>query len=99
MTAVRVAVALVMLAAGLVVFYGLVLDRTGQNVAFTVAGLAVLGLTSAFVAAWFFVSALTQARLGRAARAISGSLLGGLFAIAASMSLAAASLFAILTRM
>jgi hypothetical protein len=98
MTAVRVAVALVLVAAGLVVFYGLVLDRSGQNIAFTVAGLAVLGLTSAFVAAWFFVSSLAQARLGRAARAISGSVAGGLFAIAAAMSLAAASVFAILTR-
>ena len=46
---VRIAVVAVLVASGLVVFYGLILDRSGQNIAFTVAGLAVFGLTLAFI--------------------------------------------------
>jgi hypothetical protein len=98
-TAVRLAIVLVLIASGLVVFYGLILDRSGQNIAFTVAGLAVFGLTLAFVAAWFLLSAMTAARWGHSIRAIGGGLLGGFFAIGAAMSLAAASIFAILTRL
>lgn len=99
MTLVRIAVVVVLVVSGLVVFYGLILDRTGQNIAFTVAGLVVLGLTMAFIAAWFLGRALTDARWGRSAGAILGGLAGGLFAIGAAMSLAAASIFAILTRL
>jgi hypothetical protein len=97
-TIVRVAAVLVLVASGVVVFYGLVLDRTGQNIAFTVAGLAVLGGTLAFVSAWFLVTSLRAAREGRGGRAVFGSLFGGLLAIAASMALAGASIFALLTR-
>ena len=99
MTAVRLAVILVLVVSGAVVFYGMVLDRTGQNIAFTVAGLAVLGGTLAFVAAWFLMRALTAARWGHGGRALAGGLMGGLFAIAASAALAAASVFALLTRL
>lgn len=99
MTLVRIAVVVVLVVSGLVVFYGLLLDRTGQNIAFTVAGLVVFGLTMAFVAAWFLGRALTDARWGRSGGAILGGLVGGLCAIGAAMSLAAASVFAILTRL
>jgi hypothetical protein len=99
MIAVRIAVVLVLVVSGLVVFYGLILDRSGQNIAFTVAGLAVLGLTLAFVAAWFLSRALTDARWGRSGGAILGAVMGGLLAIGAAMSLAAASIFAVLTRL
>lgn len=99
MTLVRLAVLFVLVASGLVVFYGLILDRTGQNIAFTVAGLAVFGLTLAFVAAWFFVTALTAARWGHGVKAIGGGLVGGMFAVGAAASLAAASIFAVLTRL
>lgn len=99
MTAVRLAVILVLVVSGAVVFYGMILDRTGQNIAFTVAGLAVLGGTLAFVAAWFLMRALTAARWGHGGRALAGGLMGGLFAIAASAALAAASVFALLTRL
>jgi hypothetical protein len=98
-TVVRIAVVVVLIASGLVVFYGLILDRSGQNIAFTVAGLAVFGLTLAFISAWFLSRALTDARWGRTGGAIAGGLAGGLFAIGASMSLAAASIFAVLTRL
>lgn len=95
----RLAVVFVLIASGLVVFYGLILDRSGQNIAFTVAGLAVLGLSLAFIAAWFLVRALTDARWGRSGGALLGGIAGGLFAIGAAMALAAASVFAILTRL
>jgi hypothetical protein len=98
-TLVRTAVVVVLILSGLVVFYGLILDRSGQNIAFLVAGLVVLGVTAAFVAAWFLQRALADARWGRGARALLGSLAGGIFAIGAAMSLAAASVFAILTRL
>jgi hypothetical protein len=97
--ALRIAVVVVLIASGLVVFYGLVLDRTGQNIAFTVAGLLVFGLAMAFIAAWFLSRALTDARWGRSGGALLGGLAGGLFAIGSAMSLAAASIFAILTRL
>jgi hypothetical protein len=97
--ALRIAVVVVLIASGLVVFYGLVLDRTGQNIAFTVAGLVVFGLAMAFIAAWFLSRALTDARWGRSSGALLGGLAGGLFAIGSAMSLAAASIFAILTRL
>ena len=91
---VRIAVVVVMVASGLVVLYGLILDRSGQNIAFTVAGLAVLGLTMAFTSAWFLSRALTDARWGRTAGSLLGAAMGGLFALGAAGCLAAASIFA-----
>lgn len=90
---VRIAVVVVMVAAGLVVLYGLILDRTGQNIAFTVAGLAVLGLTFAFTSAWFLSRALNDARWGRTLGSLLGAAAGGLFALGAAGCLAAASIF------
>lgn len=90
---VRIAVVVVLVASGLVVLYGLILDRSGQNIAFTVAGLAVLGLTLAFVSAWFLSRALTDARWGRSGGALLGAVTGGLFAVAAAGCLAIASVF------
>jgi hypothetical protein len=92
-TLVRISVVVVLIASGLVVLYGMILDRSGQNIAFTVAGLAVFGLTMAFIAAWFLMRALTDARWGRSGGAILGALAGGIFAVGAAMSLAAASVF------
>ena len=91
---VRIAVVVVLVASGLVVLYGLILDRSGLNIAFTVAGLAVLGLTLAFISARFLSRALTHARWGRSGGALLGAVMGGLFAIAAAGCLAAASVFA-----
>ena len=93
MALVRIAVVVVMVLSGVVVLYGLILDRTGQNIAFTVAGLAVLGLTLAFTSAWFLSRALTDARWGRTAGSLIGAAMGGLFALAAAGCLAAASIF------
>ncbi len=90
---VRIAVVVVMVASGLVVLYGLILDRSGQNIAFTVAGLAVLGLTFAFTSAWFLSRALADARWGRTAGSLLGAAMGGLFALGAAGCLAAASIF------
>jgi hypothetical protein len=91
---VRIAVVVVLVASGLVVLYGMILDRSGQNIAFTVAGLAVLGLVLAFISAWFLTRALTDARWGRTGGSLLGAAMGGLCAIAAAGCLAAASIFA-----
>ena len=93
MALVRIAVVVVMVLSGVVVLYGLILDRTGQNIAFTVAGLAVLGLTLAFTSAWFLSRALADARWGRTAGSLIGAAMGGLFALGAAGCLAAASIF------
>lgn len=93
MILVRAAVVVVLIASGLVVLYGMILDRTGQNIAFTVAGLAVLGLTLAFISAWFLGRALTDARWGRTGGSLLGAAMGGLFALAAAGCLAVASVF------
>ena len=93
MALVRIAVVVVMVVSGLVVLYGLILDRTGQNIAFTVAGLAVLGLTFAFTSAWFLSRALKDARWGRTLGSLLGAAAGGLFALGAAGCLAAASIF------
>jgi hypothetical protein len=98
MTVVRLAVLAILIASGAVVFYGLVMDRTGQNIAFTVAGLGVFGAMLAFVSAWFLVTSLRAARMGRGRRAILGGLIGGTVAIGSSAALAAAAIFALLTR-
>ncbi len=92
-TLVRIAVVVVLVVSGLVVLYGMLLDRSGQNIAFTVAGLAVLGLTLAFISAWFLTRALADARWGRTGGAILGAMMGGMTAIAAAGCLAAASIF------
>ena len=90
---VRIAVVVVMVVAGIVVLYGLILDRSGQNIAFTVAGLAVLGLALAFTSAWFLSRALADARWGRTAGSLLGAAMGGVFALASAACLAAASIF------
>ncbi len=94
MALVRIAVVVVLVASGLIVLYGLILDRSGQNIAFTVAGLAVLGLTLAFISAWFLSRALTDARWGRSGGSLVGAMAGGICAVAAAGCLAAASIFA-----
>jgi hypothetical protein len=92
----RIAVVVVLVAAGLVVLYGMVLDRSGQNRAFIVPGLIVLGLTLTFVSAWFLSRALKDARWGRSAGSILGAVAGGLSAIAAAACLAGAALYALI---
>lgn len=94
----RLAVVAVLVASGAVILYGLAFDTTGRNIAFTIAGLAVFGATLAFVSAWFLVTSLRAAREGRGGRAVFGGLLGGLVAIVASLALAAASIFVLLTQ-
>lgn len=93
MTLIRIAVVFVLIVSGLVAFYGLILDRSGQNIAYTVAGLAVCGLTMAFIASWFLARALSDARWGRSGGAVVGAFAGGIFAVGAAMTLAAASVF------
>lgn len=82
-----------MIASALVVFYGLLLDRSGQNLAFTVAGLVVLGLTFVLTSAWFLSRALRDAKWGRTAGSLLGAAMGGILAVGAAGCLAAASIF------
>ena len=93
MTLLRIVVVLVLVGSGLLAFYGLILDRSGQNIAFTIAGLTVFGLTMAFISAWFLTRALSDARWGRSGGAIIGALAGGICAILAAAALAGASVF------
>lgn len=98
MILVRILLLVTLLAAAAVVFYGLVLDRTGQAIAFTVAGLFVLGVTLVVISVGFAIGAVGAGRAGHGFRAIFGGLVGGLFALAAAGSLAGAMIFALLTR-
>lgn len=84
---VRVILLVALVASVAVVVYGLLLDRSGQAIPFTVAGLLVLGVTAAVISVGFARSAFGAGSEGRAIRAISGALLGGLFALGASASL------------
>jgi hypothetical protein len=93
----RLAVIVLLILSGVLAFYGMVLDRSGQNITFTVIGLLVFGLCLVFVAAWLLSRALADARNGRTAGALVGGVAGGLCAIGAAMALAAASVFAIVT--
>jgi hypothetical protein len=94
--AVRVALLVVWIGSAAVVFYGLVLDRTGQALAFTVAGLFVLGVTSAVLAMGCAVDAVNSGQAGRGLRAFAGGVVGGLFALAAAGALAGAVVFGVI---
>jgi Na+/phosphate symporter len=96
-TLARLVVVVLLVLSGVLAFYGLVLDRSGQNITFTVIGLLLFGLCLIFVASWLLGRALTDARHGRTGGALLGGVAGGLCAIGAAMSLAAASVYAIIT--
>jgi hypothetical protein len=93
---VRLLLLVTMIGAGAVVVYGLVFDRSGQALPFTVAGLFVLGVTMAITAVVLAMAAIDAGRQGRGIRATVGAFVGGLFAIGASGSLAGALIFGML---
>lgn len=84
---VRVILVVALVASAAVVVYGLLLDRSGQAIPFTVAGLLVLGVTCAVISVGLARGAFRAGNEGRGIRAIGGAVLGGLFALAASGSL------------
>jgi hypothetical protein len=84
---IRVILLVALVASAAVVVYGLLFDRSGQAIPFTVAGLLVLGVTSAVVSVGLARGSLRAGNEGRALRAIGGALLGGLFALGAAASL------------
>lgn len=84
---VRVILLVALVASAAVVVYGLLFDRSGQAIAFTVAGLLVLGVTSAVISVGLARGAFGAGNEGRGVRAIGGAFLGGLFALGASASL------------
>ncbi len=81
-----------------VVFYGLVMDPTGRAIAFTVAGLFVLGVTSAVISVGLALGAVSAGRAGSGLRAFLSAIIGGLFALGAAGSLAGAVIFGLLSR-
>jgi hypothetical protein len=96
-TPARIAAVVLLVLSGLVIVYGLLFDRSGTNIAVTIVGLLMFGLCMAFIAAWFLGRALGDARRGRASGSLLGALAGGICALAAAGSLAAASVFFIIT--
>jgi hypothetical protein len=90
---VRVILLLALLGSAAVVFYGLVLDRTGQAIALTVAGLVVLGVTAAVISVGLAIGAISAGQDGRGLRALGTAFLGGLFALGAAGALAGAVIF------
>ena len=98
MTAVRLLLVTAIVASAAVVFYGLILDHSGQAIAFAVAGLFVLGVTLAVGAVLLAVGAVNAGRAGHAIRASLGAFVGGLFALACAGSLAGAVILGVLAR-
>lgn len=84
---VRAILVIALLASGAVVIYGLLFDRSGQAIAFTVAGLLVLGVTAAVISVALARGAFGAGNAGHGIRALAGAFLGGLFALGASASL------------
>jgi hypothetical protein len=85
--AVRIILLVALLGSAGIVVYGLLFDRSGQAIAFTVAGLLVLGVTSAVISVGLATLAIGAGQEGRGIRAIAGAFVGGLFALGASASL------------
>ena len=94
---VRIILIVALLGSAAVVFYGLVMDRTGQAIALPVAGLFVLGVTCAVISVGLAIGAISAGQDGRGLRAIAGAFVGGLFALAAAGALAAAMVFGYIT--
>jgi hypothetical protein len=84
---VRIILFVALLASAAVVIYGLIFDRSGQAIALTVAGLLVLGVTSAVISVGLATQAVGAGQEGRGIRAVAGAFVGGLFALGASASL------------
>ncbi len=93
---VRLILLVALLGSAAVVFYGLVMDRTGQSIAFTVAGLMVLGVTSVVISIGLAIGAIGAGQDGRGIRALVGAFIGGCFALGAAASFAGAVIFGFL---
>lgn len=98
MTPARVVLFLALVGSGGVVLYGLFLDRSGSTIAFTVAGLAVLGLALAIISIRLAIGAVRAGSAGRGGVSVGSALLGGICALLASGSLSAAVIFGLLAR-
>lgn len=98
MTPGRAFLVVALLGSAAVGIYGLFIDRTGRTIAFTVAGLAILGVTLAIVSLQLARASVSAGQRGRGGRAIGAALLGGLCAFAASGSLGTAVVLGLLAR-
>jgi hypothetical protein len=94
--ATKLVLLIAMVAGAAVAAYGLLVDKSGQNIAFATAGLFILGVALAIAGLLLGMSAISNGREARTLRALALAFLGGLFLIAAAGSLAGAAVFAIL---
>src|SRR4051812_1871048 len=93
--AVRIMLLLAMIAGAAVAAYGLFVDKSQQQVAFTAAGLFLLGAALALAGLLLGMSAVSRGREGRGLRGIVLAFLGGLFLLAGAGSLAGAVVLAV----
>lgn len=93
--AVKLMLLLAMVAGAAVAAYGLFVDKSGQQVAFSAAGLFVLGVALLLAGLLLGSSALSNGRDGRGGRALLLAFVGGIVLLAASGALAGAVVFAV----
>jgi hypothetical protein len=93
--ATKLVLLLAMVAGAAVAAYGLLVDKSGQNIAFATAGLFILGVALAITGFLLGMSAIGSGREGRTLRGLGLAFLGGLFLLAAAGALAGATVFAI----
>jgi hypothetical protein len=94
--AVKLILLLAMIAGAAVALYGLFVDKSGQAIAFSAAGLTVLGVALAIAGFLLGTSAVSSGRAGRGGRALAWAFLGGLFVLGAAGSLALATVLAVI---
>jgi hypothetical protein len=93
--ATRVVLLLAIIVGAAVAAYGLLVDKSGQNIAFATAGLFILGVALAISGFLLGMGAIGRGREGRTLGGVGLALLGGVFLLAAAGALAGATIFAI----
>ncbi len=97
MTIARVMLLILMVGAGAVALYGLLLDTSATRLPLVVAGLAVGGIAAGLFGFSVAGSAMRLGRRGSGGRALIAAFVGGLFVIGACGALAGAMVLGILT--
>lgn len=97
MTLARVMLVLLMVGAGAVALYGLLVDTSATRLPLVVSGLAVGGIAAGLFGFSLAGTAVRQGQRGFGGRALSAAFLGGLFVMGACGALAGAIVLGILT--
>ena len=92
----RVLLFLVVLIAGGVTFYGLFMEQSAAQLPMSIAGLAMLGISSFLLAISLARAAAQIGRRGRGGKALLAALLGGFFILTAAGATAGAIVLAML---